>query len=825
MLTTTGTPGHARRFLLAGIFVSLSACKMGTVNTAAAHGATVAVSIDPADVSVDTGGSVTFTATVTGSSNAAVSWSVIGEGSITAGGVYTAPATPGTYQVVAISLADPSRSATATVTVSEPAPEPVTVIVSPQSASVETGGLVSFTAVVTGATDTRVTWSVTGGEASGTIDEAGVYTAPETSGTYEVVATSVDDSTKSATSSVTVSSPPPPLGDVSVVVSPSTASIATGATLQLRASVTGAADTQVTWSVTGGAAGGSVTAGGLYTAPATAGSYTVVATSVADPTASDSATITVTAPVPVVTISIKPTAATIQTGGSRTFTATVKGTTNTAVTWGVVGGAANGTVTSAGVYTAPSTAGKFTVVATSVADTTKSAAATVTVTTAATVAVSINPPYASVAPSGTATFTASVTGTANTAVTWSVAGGAINGSITSAGVYKAPSTVGTYTVVATSVADASRSASATVYVSVPGTVSITVQPPTMVVKAGGVAAFTAVLSGTGNATVAWSVTGGTITTGGVYTAPSTAGTYAVVATSAADPEKSASATVTVGDNRAGTNVPAGAVTTQTWNAAGSPYRLMGDVYIPSGNRLTIQPGVEVRAMGHYRLEGPGIIDARGTSPSQRDILFTADDKTRGWYGILIWNGQGQYYVPPDIGDYHLENCIVEYVNKDESNPRSWGNVVYSDEYGAVYIYGANYPNPGVKFDHLFLNGLLLRHNRALYMTSPQGMAGGLYLNGVNGKDPVWTDMVFDDNQTVDYGGAVAAHHCSGITFKNGMMTNNRAVQPDTAGEGGALGYFDAAGPMTLDHVIYQGNDPPGFADSGEQYQVVVINPP
>lgn len=78
---------------------------------------------------------------------------------------------------------------------------------------------------------------------------------------------------------------------VAVSVSPATVSLATGGTAQFTATVTGSTTTTVTWTSTGG----TISAAGLYTAPATAGTYTVKATSVADATKSASATVTVTA--------------------------------------------------------------------------------------------------------------------------------------------------------------------------------------------------------------------------------------------------------------------------------------------------------------------------------------------------------------------------------------------------------------------------------------------------------------------------------------------------------------------------------------------------
>src|SRR5205814_897036 len=222
---------------------------------------------------------------------------------------------------------------------------------------------------------------------------------------------------------------------VAVSISPTSASLQTGAPQQFTATVTGSTNTSVTWSATAG----TISNTGLYTAPATAGSYNITATSAADTTKSASATVTVTAPPPLVAVSISPTSASLQTGATQQFTATVTGSTNTAVTWSANGG----TVSSTGLYTAPSAAGTYSVTAISVADSTKSASATVSVTL---VSVSISPSSASLQTGGTQQFTATVTGSTTTSVTCSATGGTIS----STGLYTAPATASTYTVTATS---------------------------------------------------------------------------------------------------------------------------------------------------------------------------------------------------------------------------------------------------------------------------------------------------------------------------------------------------------------------------------------
>jgi Zn-dependent metalloprotease len=76
----------------------------------------VAVSIAPA-ATMRTSATQTLTATVSGSADTSVTWQALDGGSITAGGVYTAPATPGTYHVKATSIANPAKSATVAVKV------------------------------------------------------------------------------------------------------------------------------------------------------------------------------------------------------------------------------------------------------------------------------------------------------------------------------------------------------------------------------------------------------------------------------------------------------------------------------------------------------------------------------------------------------------------------------------------------------------------------------------------------------------------------------------------------------------------------------------
>lgn len=87
--------------------------------------------------------------------------------------------------------------------------------------------------------------------------------------------------------------PPPPPAAISVQVAPTPGPLTVEGTRAFTAQVSGSTDTRVTWRVAEGAAGGTISATGVYQAPATPGTYTVVAQSVADNTRSGSTTIRV----------------------------------------------------------------------------------------------------------------------------------------------------------------------------------------------------------------------------------------------------------------------------------------------------------------------------------------------------------------------------------------------------------------------------------------------------------------------------------------------------------------------------------------------------
>ena len=328
-----------------------------------------------------------------------------------------------------------------------------------------------------------------------------------------------------------------------------------GQSCQFSAAVSGTTNTGVTWSMVPNVG---TLAGGLYTAPtpiAVTQTVTVTATSLADTSKSASMSLTLVPGTPAV-VSISPQAVTLGPGQSQQFVAAVANAPDQSVAWSISPSSGAGSISNAGIYTAPAnfnTTQTVTVTARSNYDATKSASAVITLSPS--VSVSVKPLVAMVSASQTEQFTATVTGSTNSGVSWSL--NPPIGTISSTGLYTAPAAITgatVVTVIATSDADPTRSGSATINLNASSNVGISISPKTVTLTAGQSQVFTVTVSGTTLTDVVWIAqpfTLGTLTPNGLtatYTAPaSITGTQTVTiqVTSQSDPNKSTTATITL----------------------------------------------------------------------------------------------------------------------------------------------------------------------------------------------------------------------------------------------------------------------------------------
>jgi uncharacterized protein (DUF1800 family) len=636
----------------AGTIVPLSVAtpspgKTVSANYSFAVPATVAVSVTgPTQSTVST--AAQFTAAVTGTTNQSVTWSVSGAsasenyGTISASGLYMPPATVPAHNgivITATSVVDTTKSASITTVLSAAVPAISSATLTAEAKSTFLVDIKGSNFVPTSYVQYLgygvPTTFVSGNEVQFTL------TSPPAAGSSISFSVVTPGTGKEQSAAYTAKVP----SLVAVQASGDT-TVAIGKTYQYAATVTGTTNTAVTWSLgVPSAAGnyGTISASGLYTPPSTVpvvNAITIIATSQQDPTKSSSVAVQLSNPVPAITsanltlngkggylvdvlgsnfapastvidvygvpttfvssshlqfsIATPPAAGTlipisvvtpapgrtqsanfnitipgsvavsltgatsVNLGQAVQYTASVTGTSNTAVTWAVKGVSASenyGTISATGLYTPPSTVpahAGVTIVATSTADTTKSASLGVALLNAVPVIST-----ATATPSGKY-IALTITGRNFIPSTYLQFQGA--GLATT---YVSPTSLtATVTTAQTAGAQVPLVAispnpglveSASVLVQMPGKVGVSVMGAGQL-AAGQTAQYAAVVTGTTNAAVTWSVTAangvnpGTISSTGLYTPPATVTAnlpVTIVATSQAQPASQGTATVTV----------------------------------------------------------------------------------------------------------------------------------------------------------------------------------------------------------------------------------------------------------------------------------------
>jgi uncharacterized protein (DUF1800 family) len=420
-----------------------------------------------------------FTAKTNDGSRPTLGWFVNGVaggnatlGTISSAGLYTAPEfppAPNTITVSATDNVDPTKTGSSAVTLNNPVPQlnsvtPTVIPIGPFTLSLTGAHFAPGATVFLGTTAlTTTVISSTQLTATGTATDAEV-------GTVNIT---VQNPAPGANASSAISAQ---VKGIVVQVTPATGVIRAGNQQVFNATVTGATNTAVSWSVNGIAGGnatvGTIVSNGNYLAPTnipTANTITVTATSMVDANASGNATITLGNPVPVLT-SVMPTEMVV--GIPFMLTLTGSGFMNgSVVNFGsqqlTTTFVSSTQLTASGTATAAQIGNVQISVTNPNPGSATSAAIAAQVVATSNIVVTVTPKAVTIGAGNTTQLLATVTGTTDTDVTWSVNnipyGNNTVGGIDGDGNYTAPNnitTLGTVTVTATSVVDTTKSGSA-----------------------------------------------------------------------------------------------------------------------------------------------------------------------------------------------------------------------------------------------------------------------------------------------------------------------------------------------------------------------------
>jgi hypothetical protein len=271
-----------------------------------------------------------------------------------------------------------------------------------------------------------------------------------------------------------------------------------------------------------------------------------------------------------------------------------------------------------------------------------------------------------------------------------------------------------------------------------------------------------------------------------------------------------------------TEIPAGNVS-GSWTLSNSPYHINGEVAIPDGETLNIEPGVDVIFTGHYKFNVQGRLLAIGTVDDS--ITFTAQNPDTGWHGIRLVN------IATANDSTIFERCIFQYgkANSGDGMENRGGGAIFTslnklrishclfqnnlsyhpDENqtggGAIAITAGN---PIIEYCDFTANTSPFGAAMIIwYSTSAQIRNNHFHNNNGHGTinigagaAPLLINNLIDNNYSTVHGNI----HFSNSIGK-AVLINNTIVNNTCAG-GGAIYVNDASAPLFINNIIY-GNEP------------------
>jgi len=259
----------------------------------------------------------------------------------------------------------------------------------------------------------------------------------------------------------------------------------------------------------------------------------------------------------------------------------------------------------------------------------------------------------------------------------------------------------------------------------------------------------------------------------------------------------------------------------TWGVAYSPYFINGEIRVPNDSTLTIDPGVEVVFMGHYKLNIQGRILAIGTQTDS--IRFTVQDQVAGWHGVRFINTPSvndtsklSYcsfkYGKANTGSGDdrcggammirafdkvvVSNCLFDFNMQSGTGwtPVEAGGAIYIENASPVIAHSTFSNNTGTKGSAIvFENSSHATVSRNVLVGNTGGY-GPVVFDG--GGSPAMSDNIISDNFAHDGGGGILLGNGSTPRIENNIIVHNQAPPG-----GGGIGCWTNGNAVIINNTI------------------------
>jgi hypothetical protein len=272
--------------------------------------------------------------------------------------------------------------------------------------------------------------------------------------------------------------------------------------------------------------------------------------------------------------------------------------------------------------------------------------------------------------------------------------------------------------------------------------------------------------------------------------------------------------VVINTTFAQTTIPAGAVS-GTWQKSGSPYRVLGNIYVAGGQSLTISEGVVVEFQDTWRLDVWGRFSILGKPGDS--VHFTPKDKTKGWRGIRVYgqNRKDTLRVQFTKFDYFVDLSYNTSARRVKAVLRV-DSLNAPVELRSCRFYNNKFTGSGnlnmtackVNMDNVHIHNNRAGNDKAGPMISASASAGffwncdidfdSLFINNNNGYVP----YLKDDSSFYGSRGSIILFGCLG-RVKNSIFRKNYMT-----GKGAGLhimSAFNTFGNLTIDNCEFTEN--------------------